>query len=237
MTLDDFLVRLGTALVCGTVIGIERQFYQRTGGLRTYALVSVGAALFVFVGVQAGDNGISRIVGQVVTGIGFLGAGIILHSGFNVRGLNGAAAIWCASAVGSLAGAGYLLEAAVGTAAILGINTLYRPLVAFINRQPSDPQERGIRYAIRLTVPKAQEAHVRSLVVQLTAISPLLLHELHSTRHGDGGSEADPQVDLKALLTSEESHDMQVEQLVGRLSGEPCVVGVSWHKLPDGKIE
>ncbi len=111
MSLDDFLVRLGTALVCGTVIGVERQFYQRTGGLRTYALVSVGAALFVFVSVQAGDNGISRIVGQVVTGIGFLGAGIILHSGFNVRGLNGAAAIWCASAVGSLAGAGYLLEA------------------------------------------------------------------------------------------------------------------------------
>jgi len=84
----EFALRLGCALLCGAVIGVERQWRQRTAGLRTYTLVAVGSALFVMLAtLTPGDSSPTRIAGQIVTGIGFLGAGVIMRSGLNVRGL------------------------------------------------------------------------------------------------------------------------------------------------------
>src|SRR5579872_2542990 len=135
MSSTDFAMRMAVAVVCGFAIGAERQLRQRTAGLRTYTLVSVGSALFVLVGVLTpGDSSPTRIAGQIVTGIGFLGAGVIMHSGMSVRGLNTAATIWCSSAVGTLAGSGYVWHASVG-AVVLAVNVLLRPLVYHINRQ------------------------------------------------------------------------------------------------------
>ena len=100
-----FLLRVTVALVLGALIGAERQLRQRLTGLRTNALVSTGACLFVLMtqavpGMAATDA--SRIAAYVVSGIGFLGGGVIMRDGLNVRGLNTAATLWCTAAVGVL---------------------------------------------------------------------------------------------------------------------------------------
>lgn len=102
------------ALVLGSIIGIERQFRKHPGGLHTTALVALGSAAYVIAGVLVGDeSGPARVAGQVVSGVGFLCAGVIMHHGITVRGINTAATIWCASAVGVLAGLGFIAWAAV----------------------------------------------------------------------------------------------------------------------------
>src|SRR5258707_13112934 len=102
----DTLVSLTAAFILGTLIGAERQYRQRTAGLRTNVLVSVGAAAFVdLAGHLAGADGSVRVIAYVVSGIGFLGAGAIMKEGMNVRGLNTAATLWASAAVGGCAGA------------------------------------------------------------------------------------------------------------------------------------
>jgi putative Mg2+ transporter-C (MgtC) family protein len=233
MTPTAFVLRLGCALLCGVLIGVERQWRQRTAGLRTYTLVAVGSALFVSLGaLTPGDSSPTRIAGQIVTGIGFLGAGVIMRSGLNVRGLNTAGTIWCSSAVGTMAGSGFFWQSIAGAVLVLAINTLLRPLVALINRQPVDPSEQEYRYSLQLTCAGRQETQLRTLLVQLTSVSPLTLHELESVV----GTNQNYAV-LKAMLSSPERMDAQVEQLVSRLSLEKNVVGLNWQLLPPSRTE
>jgi putative Mg2+ transporter-C (MgtC) family protein len=126
-----FAVRAAVALVLGAAVGLERQWRQRTAGLRTNALVALGAALFeLFAVLLTGQHGVdpTRIAAYVVSGIGFLGAGVILRDGLHIRGINTAATIWCSAAVGVLAGAGYLTLAAIATALILTAHLALRPV-------------------------------------------------------------------------------------------------------------
>src|SRR6201995_4311935 len=96
------LASLATAFVLATVIGAERQWRQRTAGLRTNVLVAVGAAAFADLGVRIyGAEGATRIVSYIVSGIGFLGAGVIMKEGAQVTGLNTAAPLWASAAVGA----------------------------------------------------------------------------------------------------------------------------------------
>ena len=98
----DTVVSYLAAFVLGTLIGAERQYRQRTAGLRTNALVALGSAAFVDLGQRLGGDVESiRIIAYVVSGIGFLGAGVIMKEGMNVRGLNTAATLWCSAAVGA----------------------------------------------------------------------------------------------------------------------------------------
>ena len=101
----DTLISLFVAFVFGTLIGAERQYRQRSAGLRTNVLVAVGAAAFVDLAERlAGPDGAVRVIAYVVSGIGFLGAGAIMKEGMNVRGLNTAATLWASAAVGACAG-------------------------------------------------------------------------------------------------------------------------------------
>ena len=106
----------GLATLLGVAIGIERQWRARMAGLQTMALVSMGAALFVILGAYTfnGEQDPTRVAAQIVTGIGFLGAGVIMKQGSSVTGLNTAATLWATAAVGSLAGAWMWREAVVG---------------------------------------------------------------------------------------------------------------------------
>jgi len=224
----EFSLRLGCALLCGIAIGVERQWRQRTAGLRTYTLVAVGSALFVMLAaLTPSDSSPTRIAAQVVTGIGFLGAGVIMRSGLNVRGLNTASTIWCSSAVGVLAGSGYYWPALAGAVVVLGINTLLRPLVSLVDRQPLDPTEQEFKYSLQITCMGRQEVQLRTLLVQLTSVSPLVLHELESVV-----GKTQTHVVLRAILSSAERMDAQVEQIVSRLSLGKNVVGLNWQLLP-----
>src|SRR5258708_32076246 len=104
----QFALRLWLAIGMGAIVGLERQWRQRMAGTRTNALVSAGAAAFVMCGLLLDNDPTARgrIVSYVVSGVGFLGAGVIFKDGANVRGLNTAATIWCSATIGALSGLG-----------------------------------------------------------------------------------------------------------------------------------
>jgi len=112
LQLLDFFLRLGTALLLGAVVGLERQWRQRMAGTRTNALVAAGASAFVMCGFMLRDTSRSeaQIVSYVVSGVGFLGAGVIFEDAGGVRGLNTAATIWCSAAVGAISSLGNKLH-------------------------------------------------------------------------------------------------------------------------------
>ena len=175
----EIAFRLGTALLFGAMIGFERQWHQRMAGLRTNALVSLGAAGFVvFSMAVAGDSSPTRVAAQVVSGIGFLGAGVILREGINIRGLNTAATLWCSAMIGTFAGAGQLVASAIAAAFVLLTNLFLRPLVALINRQPFGAVEIETHYSVELRCQGQQEAHIRALLLQAAASAGLGLRRL-----------------------------------------------------------
>ena len=137
MTISEFSIRLLTALAAGLLIGFERQWHHKSAGLRTNTLVAIGSAIYVLLSIQLtqekGD--VTRIIGQVVTGIGFLGAGIIFKEGINVYGLTTAATVWCSSAIGCLAAAGYFIEVLIGTLTIIVINSILMPLDIWLSKR------------------------------------------------------------------------------------------------------
>ena len=122
MNWTQFAVNLAAAFALGALIGAERQRRQRMAGLRTNALVAIGAAMFVMLAMPTWPAETMRVAAQVVSGIGFLGAGVIMREGLTVRGLNTAATLWCSAAVGTQSGSGQIRLAAVGTFAVLLAN-------------------------------------------------------------------------------------------------------------------
>lgn len=128
MTLTTFVLRLIASIVAGGFIGLEREFNNKSAGFRTNTLVAMGACIYVLINVfltqNAGDP--TRIIGQIVTGIGFLGAGVILQHGGSIHGLTTAATIWVSAALGSLAGLGLFWEALICTVAVLVINITFK---------------------------------------------------------------------------------------------------------------
>ncbi len=137
MTYYELILRLFAAVAAGMIIGFEREWHHKSAGLRTNTLVSSGAAMFVILSVLLTKNqgDVTRIVGQVVTGIGFLGAGIIFKEGINIHGLTTAATIWCSAAIGSFAGAGYLIETLIGVTTILFVNTILIPIDRWLEKR------------------------------------------------------------------------------------------------------
>src|SRR5262245_52017290 len=134
MELPEFAANIALALALGALIGVERQFRQHPAGLRTNALVSVGAALFVSLTRLMGDTASpTRIASYIVSGVGFLGGGVILKEGATIHGITTAATLWCSAAVGTLAGAGFALHAVVGVGTVLLIVIGLRPLSRWLD--------------------------------------------------------------------------------------------------------
>lgn len=228
MNYADFALRLGLALMLGILIGVERQWRQKLAGLRTNCLVSMGSALFVMLATLIpGDSSPSRIAAQVVSGIGFLGAGVIIRDGVNVRGLNTAATLWCSAAVGSLCGQAFYFPAALGALAVVTANLALRPLARRIEKSASASEEE-ILYAFTCVCRTQDEAHVRALLLQAIQPLPLTLAALDS--------EDDPElraVRVYAELRSLGRQDRLLEQVVMRLSLEAGVTKIRWEVRND----
>lgn len=125
MAFQDFFFRIIAAIAAGLLIGLEREFKDKDAGLKTNALVALGAAVFVMVSLEfEGDKWVdtSRVLSQVVVGIGFLGAGVILQRKNKIEGLTTAATVWCSAALGCLAALGWFAELALTTILIIVIN-------------------------------------------------------------------------------------------------------------------
>jgi putative Mg2+ transporter-C (MgtC) family protein len=225
MNPHEVIFRLGTALLFGGVIGFERQWRQRMAGLRTNALVSLGAAGFVVFGtVIAEGSSTAPVAAQIVSGIGFLGAGVIMREGVNIRGLNTAATLWCSAMVGTFAGAGQLVASLIAASLVLGTNLFLRPLVRLINRQPFGAVEIETHYSVELRCQGQQEAQTRALLLQAAASAGLGLRRLTSENLEDS-----PQVTVSALLVSPTRNDSALEHIIGRMSLEPFVTAAHWN--------
>ena len=129
MDIIDIVLRLGAALVVGGALGLNRELHGKPTGLRTLSLVALGSALAVLAVTRSGDiNAISRVVQGTLTGIGFLGAGIIVKSGTSVRGLTTAASIWSSSAIGILVGVGFF-TLAIGLTVLFALCMIVIPRI------------------------------------------------------------------------------------------------------------
>jgi putative Mg2+ transporter-C (MgtC) family protein len=221
-----FILNVSVALVLGILIGLERQWRQHTAGLRTNALVALGAALFVsMTHLMEDKNSPTRIVSYVVSGLGFLGGGVILREGMSVKGINTAATIWCSGAIGALSGGGFLLQAATGTVAILFVHTALRPVVRRIEAQKRTAPDVETYYRLRVTCLRPQEAVIRTVLLRHVGGNP------HMSLQGLSTEEAElDRTVVVADIYAAERNDRFLEDLVTRISIEPDVKAVSWEK-------
>jgi putative Mg2+ transporter-C (MgtC) family protein len=168
----------------------------------------------------------------VISGVGFLGAGVLMRTGLSVYGLNTASTIWCSAAIGVLSGSGFFAAAIVGTGFVLGVNICLRPLADWVGRHSKGKGEHEHQYSLQLLCRNRQENRARTLLVQLVTASPLLLQEMESAVGTD-----DKHTVIKATLAANDRLDSQVEQIASRLTLERDIIGVSWHALPTVSVE
>ena len=242
--LDAWLTGLGpdlgsalllfAAFVVGVAIGIERGISTSAVGIRTCSLVALANAGFACMVVsRVPAAGWGNAFGAVATGVGFLGAGAIMREGLNVKGLNTAATLWCAAAVGVACGAGLFGPAAVGAAMIVGVNIVIRPIVSLIDRAPRAGAEVERAWRITATCTAEAEATIRLLLLKQIAASKARLRRLE-TEDIPCPDGATPRVALVARLIAPGDATETLETIVGRLSLEPAVTRVGWAEEEEG---
>jgi putative Mg2+ transporter-C (MgtC) family protein len=223
MQLPVAFLRLGIAVLLGGAIGFERQWHLKQAGLRTNALVALGASGFVIFSAFVGQGDPTRVGAQVVTGIGFLGAGVILREGINVHGLNTAATLWCSAMVGTLVGGGFFLPGVIAAGCVMATHLLLRPLGGWLNRSTLTGDVET-HYLIEVTCKATEEAQLRSLLLQTLSQAGLGLRRLES-----GDIPETSRVAVMAHALAPVRNDTALEQVVGRLSLEPYVSAATWQ--------
>ena len=226
MSVFEFTIRLFAALLLGAAVGVERQWRQKNAGLRTNTLVSLGAAAFVFLSIEIGGDATGRIASYVVSGIGFLGAGVIMKDGLNVHGLNTAATIWCSAAVGALSGLGLYAQASVVALAIIFTHLIFRPIgqkMAFLTFNKSAASQ--TEYLLTIGCGIDIENHIRVLLMQmLSSNEKLLLSSLSSD-----DTLATNTVVIRAIVRAIGQQDSLIERMASRLTIEERVTKISWE--------
>ena len=212
-----------TAFVLGGAIGLERQWRQRTAGLRTNVLVAVGAAAFVDLGVRvAGADGAVRVISYVVSGIGFLGAGVIMKEGAQVRGINTAATLWASAAVGAFAGSGEYGEAGLVALFVLAGNTALRPLANYINRRPISPDTTEAVYRVHVTCKPENVAEARDLLFEE------LEQRNYPIRDIDTLSEGEELIELAATLVPTTANPQDLDAVTHHLERHEIIESATW---------
>ena len=219
----DTLVSLTFAFLLGSLIGLERQYRQRTAGLRTNVLVAVGAAIFVDIADRLnGRDGAVHVIAYVVSGIGFLGAGVIMREGGNVRGINTAATLWGSAAIGACAGADLIVEAVLGTVFVLAANTLLRPIVGRINREPLDVGSLEVTNTVYIIALRDQQNEARVLLEESLEAAKYPARQLVVHAFGED------QVEIEATLMTQSVNREDLDRLVAGLAVAPVVKQAFW---------
>ncbi len=223
LSIADFALRLAVGVGCGALIGLERQWRARMAGLRTNALVATGATLFVLYAAATEDSSPTRVASYVVSGIGFLGGGVILREGANVRGLNTAATLWCSAAVGVLAASGHLVFALIATGTVVVIHLLGRPLGRLIDHDNSGDEDEGLEpYQVQVICRPKAAKYARAQIVQHTGSNDIVLRGIHT-------GQAEDNVALTAHVLLGGHSAAKLERLVGELSLQPGISAVHWY--------
>ena len=223
-SLLNTVISLFTAFVLGSMIGLERQVRQRTAGLRTNTLVAVGAAAFVAMGSRlSGSEGAVHVVAYVVSGIGFLGAGAIMKEGANIRGLNTAATLWGSAAVGAAAGADLIGEALIVALFVLASNTLLRPVVNRINRQPVNEESSEATYRVYIICRREVQAAVLEKLVEVLEKANYPIRDVD--QHAFGQSDAE----IQAILYATSVDSDELDQVANQMEALDGVLQVFWN--------
>lgn len=219
MDIKIFLIRIIICFILSIAVGLERQMRHRMVGLRTNVLVCMGAFLFVYLsfGIEVSDK--TRIASQVVSGIGFLGAGVILRDGNKIKGLNTAATLWCVSAIGVLCASGLLLEACVGTMFVLLSNIILRIVsLRIMDKLKILDKE---KYTINISCSKNKEKSVREDILRLMNRNNLVLNSLERTEI------TEEDLKLKVIVITEITY--KIEEVINKISMEPGISSISWE--------
>ena len=218
-----YLLNLLAALALGALIGAERQWRQRMAGLRTNALVAVGAAVFILSSVTTSPDSPGGMAAPVVSGIGFLGAGVIMREGMNIRGLNTAATLWCSAGIGVLCGLGEFGPAVTAALVILCANILLREAAQRINARPVIHATDLVQdYKIRAVCHEKDEILVRTVILQALNGSHVRLHSLSSADTSGG------KLEVCAEVRATPAEQKEIEAIVCRVSLERSVSAVNW---------
>lgn len=183
MTYLDFLCRISICFILGLIIGVERQYRRRVAGMRTITLVALGSFLFVSISFLSNPGDITRIAAQVVSGIGFLGAGVIIRDGQNIRGLNTAATLWCSAAVGTLTALGFIIEAVIGVLYILVSNIILRIVSKkMMNKIKSNQME---HYSLTVLCDKEKELTIKNMLLQKLRSNQIFIKSFNTSKFED----------------------------------------------------
>ncbi|MFO0937632.1 MAG: MgtC/SapB family protein [Gemmataceae bacterium] len=221
------ILNISTALLLGVLIGFERELRNHEAGLRTNALVSLGAALFISLAQMLGpDDGVARIAAQVVSGIGFLAGGVIIRDGFSVRGLNTAATLWCTAAVGTLAGAGLLTLSCVGAAGVIALHTMLRPATNRLDNWVRKHAHTTADYRIRMTVSSTRSIEMRQEILNTANnLEGVSCHSL-TTSNADRPNEILLTADLVAIAAD----DAVIESMILKLAKNEGITSAGWER-------
>jgi len=219
---------MAAAFVLGLIIGIERELRHHDAGLRTNALVALGAALFVSLARMVDNEGSpTRVAGQIVTGVGFLAGGVIIRDGFSVRGLTTAATLWCTAAIGTLAGSGFLVAASVGTVLVLILHLTLRPMSVWLNARAKMYTHAEAGYQIRIVGSAGFEPAIRDKI--LAAIHGRTEMSLLGM-HGQPGTQPAERV-IVAEVHAPAPDDLFIEATVSSLIGTDGILEAGWDRL------
>ena len=223
VSLGDTIVSLTAAFIFGGLIGLERQYRQRTAGLRTNVLVALGAAIFVDIANRLhGHEGAVHVIAYVISGIGFLGAGVIMREAGGVRGLNTAATLWCSGAVGACAGADLIVEASMATAFVLAANTLLRPVGNLINKQSLDSAAVEVTHKISVIAPIDAQKDALKLLESVLDEGHYVFSNLEVQAFGDDA------VIIEAVLAASSVKGEDLDLLVSNIAKTAYITQAYW---------
>ncbi len=215
----EFIIRIGVCLFLSILIGSERQYRNGVVGLRTNVLVAIGSFMFNYVAFGvSGNHDFTRMGAGIVSGMGFLGAGIIIQENNRVKGLNTAATLWCVSAIGVLTSSGMLFESCVGTFLVLFSNIILRLISFFVmNKIKNKLKEKCI---LRVSCTRTIEGSICQ-----TLSSYIEQHNLNLISMNKDEVTKD---EVKLVVTIITSRPDEVDNLVKALSAEIGVTSLSW---------
>lgn len=218
----EFLFQITVCFLLSSCIGIERQYRRRSIGLRTIILVSLGAFLFVRYSFSFPDSDMNRIAAQVVAGIGFLGAGVIIKDGKTVKGLTTAATLWCAAAIGVLCSANLLFEAAIGTVFILFTNIILRSVNSKINNLSGNINYN--LYSFSIICEEKNEDQILKIIKEIVKANKASINSIETSDTENGNIK----LDICIIIYSD--GDIITSEIMQKLPGRKDVISISLNK-------
>ena len=228
--LSGFSIRLALAIILGFFVGLERQWTKHQAGILTNVIVCVGAyayTAFSFV-INQDNTDLTRVAAQVVSGVGFLGAGLILRDGTNIRGLSTAATIWTTAAIGILCTLPKVLYAVIVAAAVVVLPLVLHPLSNKINKLRSYDKEKRAKdecmYKISVTCLDNFEVDIRAhLMSALKDARDIILHNLESSETDDGNTK------IRAYVSAAKKNDEAIENVLNRIGKDEGILRAGWN--------